>query len=205
MKTAGIFFSLFNALVFSPFSPLGLTKDAVDSVELSAPEEVTATLGGSATVSCKYDLRLKYNTKYWCKGLVYYLCKIVVKTPRNRPNVRSLIADHKEEGVFTVTMTQLTERDESMYWCVIARSGIDIYKRVQLFISHTAMTPSTTTESNSLLTATEETRHIWPICFPFHVCCSWWAHLRWILLFGMLACVASTHIAVWRMTAAGSV
>ncbi|KAM4563464.1 CMRF35-like molecule 3 [Odontesthes bonariensis] len=189
MKTTGIFFSLFNALVFSPLS---LTEDAVDSVELSAPEEVTATLGGSVTVSCQYDLRLKEHTKYWCKGPVYHVCEIVVKTPRNRPNDRSFIADHKGEGVFTVTMTRLTESDEDMYWCVIARSGTNIYKRVKLFISHTAMTPSTTTESISLLMPEESET-------------SWWAHLRWILLFGMVGCLASTHMAVWRMTAAGSV
>lgn len=113
------------------------TKNGVDSVKLSAPEVVTAAYGGSVTVSCQYDHQFREHTKYWCKGKIYELCEIVVKTPRNRPSDRSSIADDKEAGVFTVNMTSLRESDEDMYWCVIARHGINVYTGVRLRLSHT--------------------------------------------------------------------
>ncbi|XP_011600983.1 CMRF35-like molecule 3 isoform X3 [Takifugu rubripes] len=86
-----------------------------DPARLSAPEEVTAALGGSLTVSCRYAHTYRDHTKYWCKGKTYELCHIVVKTPRNRPSSRAFIEDYKQKGFFTVTMTSLEERDEDQY------------------------------------------------------------------------------------------
>lgn len=112
----------------------------MDSVNLSAPEEVVGTYGGSVKVTCHYNLRFKNHTKYWCKGRVYELCHIVVKTPRNRWSVRSSIADDQTAGVFTITTTLLRDSDDDVYWCVIARSGKNVNTRVRLRISHTGMT-----------------------------------------------------------------
>ncbi|XP_034446088.1 CMRF35-like molecule 1 isoform X1 [Hippoglossus hippoglossus] len=162
-----------------------LTKQTVGSGPLSAPEEVTAAIGGSVTVACQYDPQYTSNTKYWCRGAVYILCRIVVKTPRNRDSDRSFIADNKEAGVFTVTMTSLNYRDEDVYWCVIAIHGGNIRTRVQLLVSHTVtvVTPTAPMALN-------------------HDEISWWATLRWILFILMLCCLISTHIAVWRIQAA---
>ncbi|MEQ2292780.1 hypothetical protein AMECASPLE_026364 [Ameca splendens] len=112
-----------------------LMKDKVDSVDLLAPEKVTATHSGLVKVSCQYDLQFKENTKYWCKGPVYELCTVVVKTLKTRPSKRCFIADDWEAGVFTVTMTSLRESDEDKYWCVISRSGRNVYKGVRLLIT----------------------------------------------------------------------
>lgn len=117
-----------------------ITQHVVDSVQLSAPEVVTAAGGGSVMVSCQYNSRYSEHTKYWCKGKIYELCTIVVKTPKNRMSNRSYIADNKEAGVFTVTMTSLEKSDENMYWCVIARPGRNIYAGVRLIISHPGIT-----------------------------------------------------------------
>uniref|UniRef100_A0A3B5AM99 Immunoglobulin domain-containing protein n=1 Tax=Stegastes partitus TaxID=144197 RepID=A0A3B5AM99_9TELE len=105
--------------------------------QLSAPEVVTGTYNGSVTISCQYSLQFKEYTKYWCKGQVYELCTIIVKTPKVRQNDRSSIVDDKEAGVFTVTMTLLQKTDEDMYWCVIARHGRNIFSRVRLLVSDT--------------------------------------------------------------------
>lgn len=115
-----------------------LTKHTVDC-QLSAPQNLTAAHGGSVMIPCRYEQQYRENTKYWCRGLVYDLCKIVVKTPRNRPSDRIFIADDKEAGVFTVTMTSLTDSDTNVYWCVISTSGRNVYKQVKLFVSHTGM------------------------------------------------------------------
>ncbi|XP_017264945.1 CMRF35-like molecule 3 [Kryptolebias marmoratus] len=184
MRTSGVFVWLFNAPVLCL---LGLIKHRVDSAQLTAPKEVIATLGGSVTVSCWYDLTFRGNTKYWCRGSTYELCGIVVKTPKNRANDRVFIADDKEVGVFSVTMTLLRESDEDMYWCVIAKSGRNVHAGVRLHVSHAATTPTTT---SLILT-------------PPGI--SLWAVLRWILLLAMLGCLVGTHMAVRRINAAGDI
>ncbi|XP_008276854.1 CMRF35-like molecule 3 [Stegastes partitus] len=181
MRTSGICAGIFKAPVLCF---LWLTKHTVDSAQLSAPEVVTGTYNGSVTISCQYSLQFKEYTKYWCKGQVYELCTIIVKTPKVRQNDRSSIVDDKEAGVFTVTMTLLQKTDEDMYWCVIARHGRNIFSRVRLLVSDTVTTPLTTTQINSFLILEQEQT-------------SWWAALRWILFILMLCCLASTHIIVW--------
>lgn len=131
--------------LFSPFPApvfcfLYLMKHTVDSVSLLAEREVVGTYGGSVNVTCHYDLRFRSYTKYWCKGRIYEMCHIVVKTPRNRWSDRSSIADDQMAGAFTITMTSLRENDDDVYWCVIAKSGKNVNTRVRLRISHTGMT-----------------------------------------------------------------
>lgn len=116
---------------------LWLPAHAANPVLLSAPKEVRAVPGGSFTVSCHYNHLYRDYTKYWCKGQPYELCTIVVKTPKNRWNGRVFITDHKEMGLFNVTMMSLEKKDEGMYWCVIARKGRNIFTGVRLRISHT--------------------------------------------------------------------
>ncbi|XP_045912304.1 CMRF35-like molecule 1 [Micropterus dolomieu] len=177
MKTSGIFFIAPLLCLF------WLTKHAVDSAQLSAPGVVTAAYGGSVTVSCQYDHQFREYTKYWCKGRIYELCTIVVKTPKNRHSDRSSIADDKEAGVITVTMTSVRESDQDMYWCVIATPGRNVYTGVRLRVSHTVITttPANSSPQDEIL---------------------WWATLRWILFILMLCCLVSTHIIVWRIKTA---
>lgn len=138
--------TLYGLTYFSPpfaapvFCLLWLMKHTVDSVYLSAPKEVVGTYGGSVKVTCRYNLRFRDYTKYWCKGRVYDLCRIVVKTPRNRLSDRSSITDNKTAGAFTITTTSLQGSDDDVYWCVIATSGKNVNTRVRLRISHTGMT-----------------------------------------------------------------
>lgn len=92
-------------------------------------------------ISCQYNSIFRDNTKYWCKGKIYDLCTIEVKTPRKRVSERSFIEDDKEAGVFTVTMTSLNDYDEDKYWCVIATPGRNVHTGVRLHISHTGIIP----------------------------------------------------------------
>ncbi|XP_034066931.1 CMRF35-like molecule 1 isoform X2 [Gymnodraco acuticeps] len=179
MKTSGISLGFFNA----PFLCLFWLRaeHSVDSVRLSAPEVVTGAYGGSLTVPCQYGHKYREYTKYWCRGPIYELCDIVVKTPRVRSSDRSSIADDKIAGVFTVTMSSLRESDEDTYWCVLARPGRNIYTGVRIHVSQPAIrttTPTTILERYEM---------------------SWWATLRWIVFILMLCCLVSTHIAVWRI------
>lgn len=114
---------------------LWIIQHAAESLLLSAPEVVKATNKGSVTVPCQYDLQYKENTKYWCKGKIYEFCRIVVKTPKKRSTNRTFIADDKEAGVFSVTMTSIRPSDKDKYWCVIATSGRNIFTGVSLLVS----------------------------------------------------------------------
>ncbi|KAJ4934736.1 hypothetical protein JOQ06_007519 [Pogonophryne albipinna] len=136
MKTSGISLGFFNA----PFLCLFWLRaeHSVDSVRLSAPEVVTGEYGGSLTVPCQYGHKYREYTKYWCRGPIYELCDIVVKTPRVRSSDRSSIADDKIAGVFTVTMSSLRESDEDTYWCVLARRRRNIYTGVRIHVSQPA-------------------------------------------------------------------
>ncbi|XP_034393159.1 CMRF35-like molecule 3 isoform X2 [Cyclopterus lumpus] len=151
---------------------------------------VTGAHGGSVTVPCQYERQFRDHTKYWCRGPIYELCKIVVKTPRRPQKDRSSIADDKEAGVFTVTLTSLRESDKDKYWCVIARPGRNVYAEVKLRVSHSVITTTTTTTTATTILEKD--------------LISWWATLRWILFIVMLCCLVSTHIAVWRITAVGN-
>ncbi|KAF3860768.1 hypothetical protein F7725_001023 [Dissostichus mawsoni] len=143
MKTSGISLGFFNAPILCLFWLRA--KHSVDSVRISAPEVVTGAYGGSLTVPCQYAHKYRENTKYWCKGPIYQLCDIVVKTPRGRSSDRSSIADDKIAGVFTVTMSSLRESDEDTYWCVLARPGRNVYTGVRIHVSQPAITTTTPT------------------------------------------------------------
>ncbi|KAF6721216.1 CMRF35-like molecule 7 [Oryzias melastigma] len=189
MRTLRMLVHIFKAFLLSV---LWLNKQRVGSIQLSAPEEVTGARSGSLTVSCQYDLEFKDNPKYWCKGSIYELCRIVVRTPKRKSTNRTFIVDDNRAGVFNVTMSLLRKQDEDTYWCVISRSGRNVFKRVALRISDVGeTTPSTTTESNSIQIIDKEQEEN-----------SWWMTLRWILFFAMLTCLASTHFIVWRIKTA---
>ncbi|TWW56980.1 Cell division control protein 42 -like protein G25K GTP-binding protein [Takifugu flavidus] len=130
-----------------------------DPARLSAPEEVTAALGGSLTVSCRYADTYRDHTKYWCKGKTYELCHIVVKTPRNRPSSRAFIEDYKQKGFFTVTMTSLEERDEDQYWCVISTSWRNVHTGVRVRISHAGRKKTPQGRSRLILRAADDEEH----------------------------------------------
>ncbi|XP_040050405.2 CMRF35-like molecule 3 [Gasterosteus aculeatus] len=179
MKTSGLSLGLLNAPLLCLF---WLTKHAVASAQLSAPEVVTGAYGGSVAVPCQYDRQFRDNIKYWCRGPLYDLCQIVAETPRRRPEERGSIADDKKAGVFTVTMDSLREADNGKYWCVINRPGRDIHTGVKLLVSHTVMTTTTTLLEPDVT--------------------SWWMTLRWISFILMLCCLVSTRIAEWKTTAA---
>ncbi|KAM9856282.1 CMRF35-like molecule 3 [Aulostomus maculatus] len=182
MRTLRTFPCLINApLLFV----IWLTKHTVDSDQLSAPKEVQGAHNGSVSVPCQYDRHFKDNTKYWCKGPIYDLCQIMVKTPKNRKNNRIFITDDKSAGVFTVTMTSLRISDTDMYWCVIATQGRNIHSRVRLLISHIVTTTISIKPGNSSLTTEQEGVR-------------WWLALRWILFFTMLCFLVSVHVVVWR-------
>ncbi|KPP57732.1 polymeric immunoglobulin receptor-like, partial [Scleropages formosus] len=80
---------------------------------------MSAEGGGSVTVPCYYDQRYKHHVKYWCKGFIWELCSILVRTD-SAPNKGDMsITDDPDRLVFTVTMRNLQEKDTDWYWCAV--------------------------------------------------------------------------------------
>lgn len=115
---------------------LWLPKHSAVPDELKAPKVVRGAFGESLTVPCRYQPKFRNSTKYWCRGPIYELCKIVAKTPKQRNHDRCSIADDKEAGVFIVTMRALRPSDRDMYWCVVARPGRNIFTGVKISLSN---------------------------------------------------------------------
>ncbi|XP_054634446.1 CMRF35-like molecule 1 isoform X2 [Dunckerocampus dactyliophorus] len=185
MRTSGKSLGFFTLLLFI----LWLPKHSADPDQLTAPRIINAAYGGSVTVSCHYDPQFRDNTKYWCKGPIYELCKIVVKTPKKRHSDRCSIADDKEAGAFTVTMSSIRRSDQDMYWCVLARPGRNIFTGVKLIVSNKVIAATSTTPTNSLETNEQDNIR-------------WWKPLRWIIFSSMVFSLISVHIAAWRIKAA---
>ena len=106
-------------------------------MRLSGRALVQAEEDKSVIIRCEYGPRYRDNTKYWCRGHVYELCKIVVKTSGPRVRGRSTITEDKDAGVFNVIISSLRQSDKDQYWCVIAKPGRNAYTGVYLYIHQT--------------------------------------------------------------------
>uniref|UniRef100_A0A4W3JJ10 Immunoglobulin V-set domain-containing protein n=1 Tax=Callorhinchus milii TaxID=7868 RepID=A0A4W3JJ10_CALMI len=87
---------------------------------LWAEAEVTGVVGRAIRINCRYDEQ-KYSghRKYWCRGYYRSSCEDVIDTKAvNGQRGRFSITD-KRDGVFTVTMENLTMRDAGWYNCGI--------------------------------------------------------------------------------------
>ncbi|KPP57482.1 CMRF35-like molecule 2-like, partial [Scleropages formosus] len=94
--------------------------------------------GGSLTIPCFYDQEYKQHVKYWCKGRLWTSCSTLVRSdsPQSKSDVS--IADDPDQLVFTVTMTNLQEKDSDTYWCAVEIGGfgtMDDCKSISLTVT----------------------------------------------------------------------
>ncbi|XP_062287015.1 polymeric immunoglobulin receptor-like [Scomber scombrus] len=104
--------------------------------EIITVSQVSVKVGGSISIPCLYDPEYTYDVKYLCKGLHWILCCIKVDT--NTPNSNSgrfSISDDKNQGIFTVTINNITDED-THYWCAVKRNMIShVVKYFQLSVT----------------------------------------------------------------------
>ncbi|XP_039085741.1 CMRF35-like molecule 8 isoform X2 [Hyaena hyaena] len=89
---------------------------------ISGPTSVSGPVGGSLSVKCSYEERLREYPKYWCKPACF---RKIVETKESDREVRSgrvSIRDHPANLTFTVTLENLVEDDAGTYRC-----GVDTF------------------------------------------------------------------------------
>ncbi|CAB1326046.1 unnamed protein product [Coregonus sp. 'balchen'] len=82
--------------------------------------EMTAYLGGNATITCQYPEDHVNRIKYFCKQDDRFICKSKITLKSDKilnKHGRLFVSDNREERAFTVTFTNLTVDDIGVYWC----------------------------------------------------------------------------------------
>ncbi|KAJ8371843.1 hypothetical protein AAFF_G00299380 [Aldrovandia affinis] len=115
-------------------------------LSMRTQSRVTVQTGGSVSIPCHYDQKYKDSVKYWCRGLLWGTCIVVVRTdsPQRRGDVS--ITDDPAQQVFTVTLRNLQRRDTNKYWCAVRVKGIgtpDDKASVFLSVTKAAFPPTT--------------------------------------------------------------
>ncbi|XP_071361732.1 polymeric immunoglobulin receptor-like isoform X2 [Trachinotus anak] len=85
------------------------------------PVRQTAYLGGSVTINCTCPGVGKNQIKYFCKEAENFNCKNVISTYTSNYTERDRFSmiDHKEQEVYTVIISSLTQEDAGIYWCAL--------------------------------------------------------------------------------------
>ncbi|XP_006869747.1 PREDICTED: CMRF35-like molecule 4 [Chrysochloris asiatica] len=117
-----------------------------DCSTLRGPNAVRGLNGGSLTVQCQYGPGYQTYIKWWCRGAEWVSCNKFVKTTGSEQEVtksRVSIRDNHKNRIFTVTMENLREDDEDIYWCGIERTGVDLGLKVKVSVD-----PDSSSESS---------------------------------------------------------
>ncbi|XP_064806001.1 CMRF35-like molecule 5 [Oncorhynchus masou masou] len=124
----------------------------------------------SVSVSCPYKPQHKESQKYFCIGTRPSTClqQAIVTSKHNTG--RFSLHDNNADGVFTVTITGLTQKDSGMYMCGIrVDRGLDVYSVVHLEVKETTtplspspMTLVTSVTSTSSLSSASTSSSLMP-------------------------------------------
>ncbi|XP_051742189.1 CMRF35-like molecule 8 isoform X2 [Ctenopharyngodon idella] len=152
-------------------------------LEIKHVSNVSAMTGERLNISCHYESDLNNHVKFICKGSDPSLCEtssIKVSSETNS-NGRFSLRDDESAGVFTVTITDLTQEDSGIYWCGAVERGKELKNKwisaIDLFIyddrhalnqvTSESPKPTTTASDHSSKPATADTASNRPVTSVF--------------------------------------
>lgn len=123
-----------GSLPFCLFVCLFVYLFVLGILTLSGPQEVRATAGDTAVISCQYHSFYYDYIKYLCKGYYWYHCTVLIRTKdRTKDNLQ--ITDDRGHLTFTITMTNVRIEDSGWYWCAIDRVSKHVKVAVLLTVT----------------------------------------------------------------------
>ncbi|XP_047459536.1 polymeric immunoglobulin receptor-like [Mugil cephalus] len=129
------------------YSTIAMKKNVQETTEpadgrihsLTSVSKVQVKAGDSISIPCLYSMQYVNLVKYLCEGYYWRYCKYVTQTDQPQNSGKFSISDDKQ-GIFTVTIRQLTNRN-SYFWCSFQYPG-GSYERTFFELSITGGTPS---------------------------------------------------------------
>ncbi|XP_063076258.1 polymeric immunoglobulin receptor [Engraulis encrasicolus] len=96
------------------------------------PGDLAVLEGRSVTIPCHYDPQYLNHNKYFCQGRMRDFCSTLARSHDTAATEsegegeasKVSIFDDPTQLVFTVTMTELTEKDSGYYWCGVEVGGM---------------------------------------------------------------------------------
>ncbi|XP_067296674.1 polymeric immunoglobulin receptor-like isoform X2 [Pseudorasbora parva] len=140
-EDAGIYWCAVRDEFNLPIELMIVRKDAISH---------EASVGGSASISCKSVRNLSSLQRSFCRGDQPNICVRdgVCVSSSNRTNGRFSLTDETSAGVFTVNINSLTEEDSGKYWCAEETSGSFVFTEVHLKVIRETMSPDTERETS---------------------------------------------------------
>ncbi|XP_023965107.2 polymeric immunoglobulin receptor isoform X2 [Chrysemys picta bellii] len=109
------------------------------SSPIFGPRQVTGLLEGSVTVKCFYPRTSvnRHDRKYWCKESTRQCVTVISSSGYTAQDFagRATITDFPEQGIFTIEISKLVEKDIGFYKCGIGLVNRGLSFRVKLDVS----------------------------------------------------------------------
>ncbi|KAF1394928.1 hypothetical protein PFLUV_G00006210 [Perca fluviatilis] len=96
-----------------------------DNINCDKPPVIQkARHGGSATINCQYPRTKDINVKHFCREDGNLNCTNLISTVNSNHTIlgRFSLTDDKQQGVYTVIISTLTQDDAGRYRCVMERA-----------------------------------------------------------------------------------
>ncbi|EMP30813.1 Polymeric immunoglobulin receptor, partial [Chelonia mydas] len=114
-------------------------QKVLSSSPIFGPRQVTGLQGGSVTVKCFYPRTSvnRHDRKYWCKESTRQCVTVISSSGYTAQDFtgRATITDFPEQGIFTIEISKLVEKDISFYKCGIGLNDRGLSFRVKLDVS----------------------------------------------------------------------
>ncbi|XP_040216934.1 uncharacterized protein LOC120946177 [Rana temporaria] len=92
---------------------------------LRGPSEVIVPYGEELSVTCDYDDGFRSHVKYWCRGVYWKTCEILIKSSDGGSENRYSMEDNPLSLKFIITGRPMRPEDSDTYYCGMEIIGID--------------------------------------------------------------------------------